>query len=437
VVVSQYLLLSPPFGFFRKKEASKERSVDDPTIHYDAITLEQASSIVERVMTTQTQSMLIRLEPIKRSVENTLDNLSKIVDDLSRENLKTDDTKFRSLVENSRRTIVSTITRESSSQLALPQNLNEALEFRSRLESLLKRFGDASGSHRRVLNEYMKKHSNKMKDEFETLSRLHKKTHELVSKAEAKANECSSCLRVIQTSQETKHLIEVDQSRISTLSQQNKEEQILIDKLKNEAQILKSSQQYLDAFQTLEEIKRIEGEKEKLKKDTSNMFSNISRAITKYSYGTSKTTYSKLEKIGSRPWEIFDEDIMPYLKLLQGIRQELISGKMTLKDSSRTIEHIDQIMNSLENISSEIKEKNDLLSQLRSSGAGQIQSKLWLVETEITSKIEFVSNRNQEVSEAKEAMENRSNEMKRIVRQIEEEILEITDKKYSIKIPYP
>jgi prefoldin subunit 5 len=126
---------------------------------------------------------------------------------------------------------------------------------------------------------------------------------------------------------------------------------------------------------------------------------------------------------------------MPYLKLLQGIRQELISGKMTLKDSSRTIEHIDQIMNSLENISSEIKEKNDLLSQLRSSGAGQIQSKLWLAETEITSKIEFVSNRNQEISEAKEAMENRSNEMKRIVRQIEEEILEITDKKYSIKIP--
>ena len=166
------------------------------------------------------------------------------------------------------------------------------------------------------------------------------------------------------------------------------------------------------------------------------MFSNISRAITKYSYGTSKTTYSRLEKIGSRPWEIFDEDIMPYLQLLQGIRQDLISGKMTLKDSSRTIEHIDQIMNSLENISSEIKEKNDLLSQLRSSGAGQIQSKLWQVETEITSKIEFVSNRNHEIAEARKAMEIRSNEMKRLVRQIEEEILEITDNKYSIKKPY-
>ena len=166
------------------------------------------------------------------------------------------------------------------------------------------------------------------------------------------------------------------------------------------------------------------------------MFSNISRAITKYSYGTSKTTYSRLEKIGSRPWEIFDEDIMPYLQLLQGIRQELISGKMTLKDSSRTIEHIDQIMNSLENISSEIKEKNDLLSQLRSSGAGQIQSKLWQVETEITSKIEFVSNRNHEIGEARKDMEIRSNEMKRLARQIEEEILEITDNKYSIKNPY-
>ena len=436
MVLSQYLLLSPPFGFFRKKEASKERSADDGTIHSDGITLEQASSIVERVMATQTQSMLVSLEPIKRSVENTLDNLGKIVDDLSRENLKTDDTKFRSLVENSRKTIVSTIMRESSSQLSLPQNLNEALEFRNRLESLLKRFGDASGSHRRVLNEYMKKHSNKLKDEFETLSRLHKKTHDLVSKVEDVADKCSSCLRVIQTAQETVHLIDVDQSRISTLSQENKEEQILIDKLKNEVQILKSSQQYLDASQTLEEIKRIEGEKERLKKDTSNMFSNISRAITKYSYGTSKTTYARLEKIGSKPWEIFDEDIMPYLQLLQGIRQELISGKMTLKDSSRTIEHIDQIMNSLENISSEIKEKNDLLSQLRSSGAGQIQNKLWQVETEITSKIEFVSNRNHEIVEARKAMEIRSNEMKRLVRQIEEEILQITDNKYSIKKPY-
>ena len=192
-----------------------------------------------------------------------------------------------------------------------------------------------------------------------------------------------------------------------------------------------------EAYSLVEKEVRIkEEEKEKLKKDTSNMFSNISRAITKYSYGTSKITYSRLEKIGSRPWEIFDEDIMPYLQLLQGIRQELISGKMTLKDSSRTIEHIDQIMNSLENISSEIKEKNDLLSQLRSSGAGQIQSKLWQIEKEITNKIEFVSNRNHEIAEARKAMEIRSIETKKLVRQIEEEILEITDNKYSIKKPY-
>ncbi|MDQ5869214.1 MAG: hypothetical protein M3530_05745 [Thermoproteota archaeon] len=436
MVQSQYLLLSPPFGFFRRKEASKVRPLDDPAMHSDGITLEQATAIVEKIMATQTQSMLVNLEPIKRSVENTLDNLSKIVDDLSRENLKTDDTKFRSLVENSRRTIVSTIMRESSSQLALPQNLNEAIEFRSRLESLLRRFGDASGSHRKVLNEYMKKHSNRMKDEFGTLSRLHKKTHDLVSRVEAKTDECSGCLRKIQTTRETINMIDANQSRISMLLEENEQERTLIDKLKNEIQNLKRSPQFLEAFQTLEEIRRIEEEKEKLKRDTSNMFSKISRAITKYSYGTSKITYSRLEKIGNRPWEIFDEDIMPYLQLLQGIRQELISGKMTLKDSNRTIEHIDEIMNSLENISSEIKEKNDLLSQLRSSGAGQIQAKLWQIETDMTSKIESRSNRNQTIGEVRKTMEIRANEIKGLVRQIVEEILEITGDKYSIKNPY-
>ena len=126
---------------------------------------------------------------------------------------------------------------------------------------------------------------------------------------------------------------------------------------------------------------------------------------------------------------------MPYLQLLQGIRQEIISGKMTLKESSRTIEHIDQIMNSLENISSGMKEKNNQLSQLKSSGAGQIQSKLGQGETEIRSKIELVSNRNHEIDDARKAVEIRSNEIKRLVRQIEEEMLEITGNKYSIKYP--
>ena len=83
------------------------------------------------------------------------------------------------------------------------------------------------------------------------------------------------------------------------LSQEIQAQQILIDKLKNEGQILKSSQQYLDASQTLAEIKRIEEEKEKLKKETSNMFSNISRAITKYSYGTQRPPIQGLKK-----WEV-------------------------------------------------------------------------------------------------------------------------------------
>ncbi len=426
------MLLSPPFGFFRKKEA-KERPLNDPGTHSDGIILEQASDIVKRIMATETESLLDSLEPIKRSVENTLDNLSKIVDDLSRENLKTDDTKFRSLAENSRRTIVSTIMRESSSQLPLPKNLGEAIEFRSRLESLLKRFGDASGSHRRVLNEYMKKHSNRMKDEFETLSRLHKKTHNLVSKTEVEVDACSNCLRIIKSAQETIHLNDADQSQISFLLQENSQSKILVDKLTTEIQSLKKSPQFSEASHTLEDIKRIEEEKNRLKKVTSNMFSNISRAITKYSYGTSKITYSRLEIIANRPWEIFDEEIMPYLQLLQGIRQDLISGKMTLKDTNKTIEHIDVIMNSLEDISADIKEKNDLLSGLKSSGAGQIQGKLHQIETEIASKNELMSNRNQTIYDLRKTIENRTNEIKDLARQIEDQILEITGSKYSIK----
>jgi hypothetical protein len=428
--------MSPPFGFLKKRGPTYENNMDSLAVSTDGISLEQASLIVEEVKSRETKLLLAGLEPIRSSVDNTLDNLSKIVEDLSKENLKAGDTKFKSLVENSRRTIVATVMRESSSEFQLPKNLDEAIEFRNRLESLLKRCGDASGSHRRVLNEFMKKHSNRMKGEFETLSSLYKKTNELVSKQEVKIERCSQSLKVVQNVRSKIQSSQSDQTQILELIQENKDEEAYVEKLTNARTTLRNSPDYNEAFRTLEQIKRIQDQKEQVKKDISNMFSNISRAITKYSYGTSKMTFMRLEKMGSRPWEIFEEDLGPYFDLLLEVRKEISNQKIVLKDSNKVIEYIDDIVNALESFSTNIKGKDETLYQLKTSGASEFQAKLQDIELHINKRKETILKRKLEVDGLKEGIDNKTVEIKELSRQLEQDMLAITGLKYLIKTSY-
>jgi chromosome segregation ATPase len=427
--------LSPPFGFFRKKDSQKESNQSGPESSSDGITLHEASVIFENVISRETKSLIKDLEPIKNSVENVLDNLSRIVDDLSRESLKTDD-KFQSLAENSRKTIVATVMRESSSEISLPRNLEEAKSFVDRLESLLKRCGDASGSHRRVLNEYMKKYSNRMKGEFESLSHLRKKAHELVSEYETKIERSRQGMGLVKNLQTQIEINDTERHRISTLVEDNGNIEKSIEKLTDEQKSLESSPEYTQAAEIFDEITKIQDERDRLKKEITNKFSNISRAITKYSYGTSKATYSRLEKMANRPWEIFDEDLGPYFQLLHDIKQEIIGQKLTLKDSGKVIDYLDQIVDALEQFSQDIKQKDDSLYRLKTSSAIQIQGKLQEIQDEIKSKNHSLESGKLEIEGIERSLVQRSSEIKELINQLEEEVENIAGKNYHIKTSY-
>ena len=429
-------MMSPPFGFLKRKDPTHSGNMDREALSSDGISLEDASMLLEEIKAKETKMMVAGLDPIRSSVDATLNNLGKIVEDLSKENLKADDTKFKSLVENSRRTIVATVMRESSSQFPNPKNLEEAIEFRNRLESLLKRCGDASGSHRRVLNEFMKKHSNKMKGEFETLSSIYKKTNELVSKHEAKIEKCSQCLKILKNIGAKIQSSQSEQIRIQNLLQENKDEESIVQKLNIESTKLRDSPEFADAARTIEEIKKVQNQMEMVKKDISNRFSNISRAITKYSYGTSKTKFARLEKMGNRPWEIFEEELDPYFELLAELRKEVANQKIVLKDSNKVIEYIDDIVNALGTLSGNIKSNDETLYRLKSSGATELQAKLQDINLRISKRKDSILKRKSEVDDLKQHMDTRSFEIKELSKDLEDDMRSITGLEYKIKTFY-
>src|SRR5918996_3908915 len=58
---------------------------------------------------------------------------------------------------------------------------------------------------------------------------------------------------------------------------------------------------------TIKEMMLAEGEQKEFHKHMIDLFSPVSRALTKYSYGTSKATSSKLQVLMDSPWKIFEQ----------------------------------------------------------------------------------------------------------------------------------
>ena len=116
----------------------------------------------------------------------------------------------------------------------------------------------------------------------------------------------------------------------------------------------------------MEEIKLAQEEEKEFHKYLSDHFSHVSRALTKYSYGMSKATSSKLQILMTTPWKIFqraneqkegldyqqqqsshNDDLESYKSLLIEVQKAVSSGKITLKDSDKTLKYFELIIESL------------------------------------------------------------------------------------------
>jgi hypothetical protein len=128
---------------------------------------------------------------------------------------------------------------------------------------------------------------------------------------------------------------------------------------------IERSSDYETTAKTVEEIKHAQEEEKEFHKSLSDHFSHVSRALTKYSYGMSKATSYKLQILMATPWKIFqraneheeesnylqqqashNEELESYKSLLIEVQKSVSSGKITLKDSDKTLKYLELIIES-------------------------------------------------------------------------------------------
>lgn len=432
------IVLLSPFRLFKKKDEAVElkRDIDARSLlrnGTNSLTVSDALRLMQHIESERIKSLANNLSPIKESVIKSLGSIERVVNNLDREDIKLEEARFKPIVENSKRTVVSSLRREASSDLPLLQSIHEVKRFKEKLESIIDRFGEVSGSHNRVMNVFMKKYAGKLKGEFETLSSLLKETKSLTSEFEEENSVIVKSIDLLNILSQKITSIKANEDKIENTCREIETLKYELDELKNQLSSLENSTQFKEFHRNLEQIDAVEKEKQEFHRNITDLYSHVSRAFTKYSYGMTKDTLGRLRVLTEEPWKIFDDaEASSYTSLLVEIQKAVKSGKIKLKDSERTIHYMEIILKSLPEHKHKIKSINVILNALHENKNGLVVNK----SKELKDDIRICSNRlgdlEQSLGQLKKQLTENNSECEGLVMKIEDCILQITGKRYSL-----
>jgi hypothetical protein len=416
--------LSPKFGFFKRKtweNISNKQSQDNLV---KSVTDKDLLEIIETEKKILEKDLTRNLEPASRSVLDCLDELEE-------QEIKVENPKFESLINTSKSILITSIKKESFIDSSEIKNYEDATKFKNNLELLINRFGQVGDSHNRILNEFMRKQINKLKNEFDNLSSLLKEVTKKLSVKEGEISKCIECRDDLNLLVEKLGERKDKANRLSELIKERETIDRNLESAKRENNDFQKSEEFVNTSDTLEKINQRKNDIEMFEKSMINMVSNLSRPITKFSYLASKDTQQRLVKMQNEPLEIFN-NTPQYLQLLNELRKNVVEKSIQIKDPEKTVNQIDDIVNSIPTLSSNLSKLNKELIALESS----INSKNLRHLDDIKSKIQMYEKYHSEnisnIEETKKAIEELDSSLKTLKKKIEDNAEHITRDRYSI-----
>jgi len=423
--------LSPGFGFLKKKTSDFFLDKKSNSDFYQSVTDSELLRIIENEKKILEKDLKNDLEPIRTSVLDCLNRLRDSAKELEEQEIKVENPQFEPLINTSKNILISSIKKESFIESSEIKNYEDAVKFKNNLELLVNRFGQVGDSHNRILNEFMRKQLNKLKSEFDKISSLLKEVTKVLSVKESQINNCITCRDDLILLNEKLKEKKDKQNRLAEIAQELQTIDKNIEAANRKYEDFQKSEEFLNGLNFLEKINNKKDEIGILEKNMINRVSNLSRPITKFSYEASKETQGRLANLLNDPLEIFNDN-SEYLKLFNELKRNIIEKSIKIKDPEKTIHQIEEIVNSLPSLSSNLKDLKEELILLESSTSFKNIKRLndLKMTTEMYEKnrLENIT-KTQETKETIEELESATNGLKK---KIEDKVSEITNTKYSI-----
>ena len=469
--------VSPPLSFgslFKRKEkkppqenqigkpdvSQTDRSVEEiggtatKTHNENILSISDALDILRRIEDEKVGDMSRGLIPIKQSLENTLLSVGKLAEEMENEKVKVEDEKFKPSVESSRRILVSSLKKEVSSEYPMPTSIPEAIKFKESLQSLMERFGDVSGSHSKLLTTFMKKHTGKIKGEFDVISSLEKRTNKLMEDFEEDRRPVADCIAVINKTSQILGVLQQQENDLEKVKEEISRLEVEGQDLGKKLAEVEMSPDFESTSKTIKEMMLAEGEQKEFHKYLIDLFSPVSRALTKYSYGTSKATSSKLHVLMNSPWQIFEradgsmEDTKPvqngasqtgalesYKSLIVEVQKAVATGRITLKDSQKTIKSFDLIIKSLPNLQRQSELIASKIESLEQRKDDSVIAQAETLRTKLRENKSSLDNHGLYLERLENEVTDKKNNLQQKVKDSERCLSDVTGRNYTLMVP--
>ena len=422
------------FGWGKKKE--KPREIE--TVPFEKqISLSEVNKITNEIKSFREKTLISESRLFKNKIDKQFKELLKIAKDLEKDNLKTEDIDkhLQTIVVRGKRQLVSIINKEVTLDFNTINSYDDVVQYNKEISQVLKKIGNVLGRQTRVIHIFAKRYADKLKNLFSSIDVDTKELHILLEnyqKLEENIISISNDLLQINKINDDE---KSSKERLIELNKQKENFASTIESFKKEIEKLKNSKEYSKFQEIKNNIENLQLEKSQIRGDIDQQFTKISRLLTKYSYVSvfDKPKKILMEKLVQNPFDVLiPENKANIITILQAARKCIWSGSVSVKDAEKSLIHIDETTEILDNFISKISEfnlkKTKLQGELTIFNISELErkqhefSKTKSYKNTLENKIQNFEN---EISEYK-------TQIPKIMIDIEMKLQEISPTKYTI-----
>jgi len=192
------------FGWGKKKQ--EEKPVEETTQKKE-LHLTDVPKIVADLNQLRQSQILTEIKNLRNYTAPLIDDLMKIGDVLSKDNLKVDDIDkhLSIIVVRGKKQVIDVIKKDV---VSLPEilSIDDAKKLNFSLNQILKKVGDVLGRQTRVIHIFAKKYANQLKENLEVMNKNHSEIRKLLKNydyAKSSSDEIIYALNQIKTLRET------------------------------------------------------------------------------------------------------------------------------------------------------------------------------------------------------------------------------------------
>ncbi|NNM35545.1 MAG: exonuclease SbcC, partial [Nitrosopumilus sp.] len=273
------------FGWGKKKQEEKPA---EEIPQNKEITLDDVPKIISDLSKLRKSQTLAEINSLRNKTAPLIDELVKIGNVLEKDNLKMDDVDkhLAIIVVRGKKQVIDMIKKDV---VSLPKisSMEDAEKLNSVLNLILKKVGDVLGRQTRVIHIFAKKYATQLKDNLEVMNSNHSEIRNLLKNYESTKTLSEETLDTIKQiknqTQQRKELVQKIENITQNITRQTEK----IASTKNKIDQIKSSDNYTKYQNLKKTLDEFVNQKSKIKDHINTQFTKISRPLSRYEYASS------------------------------------------------------------------------------------------------------------------------------------------------------